>query len=108
MSLELRLRQYIIYLCFSSHLQAINKVYEQCSANWHSINYSIETILPYYVIQKFVVYKQIIIGYCPAVYLISKNKNKVAYTLPVFFKEVSSAQKKLHLFDPKYSKTETF
>ncbi len=41
MSLELRLRQYMIYLCFSSHLQAINKVYEQCSANWHSINYSI-------------------------------------------------------------------
>ncbi len=32
----------------------------------------------------FVVHtKIIIIGYCPAVYLISKSKIKVAYTLPV-------------------------
>ncbi len=37
------------------------------------VYYCIETILRYYVIKKvFVVYKQIIIiGYCPAVYLIS-------------------------------------
>ncbi len=39
-------------LCFSSHLQVINKVYEQCRANWHSINYSIYIILPYYVIKQ--------------------------------------------------------
>ncbi len=32
-SLELRLRQYMVYFCFSSHLQVINKVNEQCSAN---------------------------------------------------------------------------
>ncbi len=38
------------------------------------IIYSIENVLPYYVIKNvFVVYKQIIIiGYCPAVYLIFK------------------------------------
>ncbi len=47
-TLNIRLWQYMVYLCFSSHLQVINKVYEQCSANWHSIYYSIETILPYY------------------------------------------------------------
>ncbi len=32
-SLELRLRQYMVYLSFSSHLQVINIEYEQCSAN---------------------------------------------------------------------------
>ncbi len=57
------LQQYMVYLCFSSHLQVINKVYEQCSANWHSIYYTIKTILPYYVIV-FIVYKQIIIIQC--------------------------------------------
>ncbi len=53
----------MVYVCFSSHPQVINKVYEWCSANWHSIYYSIETILPYTVIKMeklFVVYKQII------------------------------------------------
>ncbi len=94
----------MVYLCFSNHLQVLNKVYEQCSANWHSIHYGIETILTYYVIKKvFVVYKQIIIiVYGPAVYLISKLIKSCLYTtsqrflnIKIFhvFKEVSSAQK---------------
>ncbi len=44
-TLNMRLRQYMVYLCFSSHLQVINKVYEQCSANLHSIYYSIIIII---------------------------------------------------------------
>ncbi len=53
-TLNIRLWQYMVYLCFSSHLRVINKVYEQCSANWHSIYYNIETILPYYVIKTYI------------------------------------------------------
>ncbi len=42
-TLNMQLRQYMVYLCFSSHLHVINKVYKQCS-NWQYlfvyINYS--------------------------------------------------------------------
>ncbi len=61
----------MVYLCFSSHIRVINIVCKQCSA----LFYSIENCLPYYVIKKRVLWyiKQIIIiGYCPAVYLIFK------------------------------------
>ncbi len=69
-TLNKRLRQYMVYFCFSSHLQVTNKVYEQCSA---LLQYRKHSAL---LCDKkvFVLYKQIIIiGNCPAAYLISKS-----------------------------------
>ncbi len=76
----------MIDLGFSSHLQVINKVYEQRSANWYIIHYSIETILPYYVIKKslLLVIVQQCIWFISQLKARNKIQIKVAYTLAVF------------------------